>query len=325
MEQSKKVAKGLSIYPLKLIFAKYRLSFFTGRLLRTIWRGGTVLILVLSGGGLWSAAGVGAAAALRDMDIRVEGYVGTSAGAWVAAALAAGRSPEWLSQAAASLNAGDFRLDWHSWIREALRGRAPLSLFDGSALSRRLAFLWQGMSWETLNAPLWVTVTSLARRRVVVFGSYAPPQLGEGPGDLVWGGCDIDLMTALQASVAVPGLFPPVVVGGDWFVDGGVGDDYPLDVATWVGASHLVGVWVDESPTWSWPRRYHGGHVMTAALEAMIRQLTLARQRLIHVPRVDVRIQMDGGHRIFGRVAEIIQRGYDATWASEEQIRGILR
>ena len=283
-----------------------------------------MLILVLGGGGLWSCAGIGVAAALRDMNITIEGYVGVSAGAWVGAALAAGRSPEWLSRAAMSLSTRDFRPDWRSWTAGAFQGRAPLSLLSAARLYERTDFLWREMNWESLKAPLWVVVTSLTRRQVVVFGSRVPQSSQEQPWNLTWGGQDVDLMTALQASAAVPGLFPPIAALGDWFVDGGVGDDYPLDVAAWVGASHIVGVWVDESTTLSWPPRHHAGHVVTAALAAMIRQLTLARQTQVHVPRVDVRIQMDGGHRVFGRAAEIIQKGYDATRAAEESIRLIL-
>ncbi len=283
-----------------------------------------MLILVLSGGGLWSCAGIGAAAALRDMSITVEGYVGTSAGALVAASLAAGRSPEWLRDAAASLTARDFRLDWRAWARGALKREVPVSLFSASAFDERLAFLWHGMSWEALKAPLWVTVTSLVRRQVVVFGSHKPETSTGKLWDLIWRGQDIDLVTVLRASVAVPGLFPPVGVPGDWYVDGGVADDYPLDVAAWVGASQIIGVWVDESSALLWPPRYHGGHVVMAALAAMIRQLTLARQKPIDVPWVDVRMEMEGGHRVFGRVTEIIQEGYDATRASEDRIRMIL-
>jgi NTE family protein len=138
---------------------------------------------------------------------------------------------------------------------------------------------------------------------------------------LGWRDQSTDLLTAIKASAALPGMFPPVRVGEEWLVDGGVADDYPVDVGEWVGAEDLVGLWVDEQVHDSLPKRFHAGHVASASLAVMIRELSVIRQRMVAIPHTDIRIEIDGGHRVFNRIADIIQQGYDATWARIDEIR----
>ncbi|CAN5506556.1 hypothetical protein BH10CYA1_BH10CYA1_40180 [soil metagenome] len=55
-----------------------------------------------------------------------------------------------------------------------------------------------------------------------------------------------NLGAALQASSAVPGLCEPVRIGDQLFVDGGVVDNIPVDVARSMGADIVIGVNVNE-------------------------------------------------------------------------------
>jgi NTE family protein len=50
------------------------------------------------------------------------------------------------------------------------------------------------------------------------------------------------LARAIRASCAVPGLLPPVPIGGDLMVDGGVFNNYPTDVMARTGAARIIGV-----------------------------------------------------------------------------------
>ncbi|PSR23123.1 MAG: hypothetical protein C7B45_04065 [Sulfobacillus acidophilus] len=281
-----------------------------------------VRVLVISGGGLWATAGIGVAHALRELGIEVDGYVGSSAGALVAALLAAGHSPEVLEQAALSLNGKEIRLNWREWGSRALHGRAPLSLFSMKALATRLEPFLEDLRWSALRFPLWVTATSLRRYQTIVYGTEEPrrPELSEA-FHLAWGGQTLDLQRALAASAAVPALFPPVETTDDVLVDGGVVDDYPVDVAAWVGANRIVGVWVDEKVDHPPSHRVNGGNVAMMALTTMIRELTVIRQRHVDVSHIDVRIEISGGHRVFEHVADIIRTGYAETWARADQIR----
>jgi NTE family protein len=279
----------------------------------------TMAMLVLSGGGLWSAAGIGAAAALRDLEVPVDGFVGSSAGALVAALLAAGHSPEVLAKEAAALRRGDFKPDWRTGLKHLIHGSLPLSLYSIGPLERRLSPLLANASWQTLTRPLWVVAASLQHFHPVVFGTAAPAGRG-APIHALWQGQALELLAALKASTAVPGIFPPVPFEEDWLVDGGVVDDYPVDVADWVGAQHIVGVWVDEPAANPRLRPYHLGQVASQSLAVMIRELSVVRQSLVHTPRVDIRIEIAGGHRVFDRILDIVQLGYDLTYEKRESL-----
>ncbi|MCY0878213.1 MAG: patatin-like phospholipase family protein [Firmicutes bacterium] len=278
-------------------------------------------IVVLSGGGLWAAAGIGMVEALVEMGVPIDGYVGSSAGAVVGALFALGYTPERLRHLAMSFRAADVRLDWLGWVRSLLQGRWPLAFLRVPPLFARLDPYLANRSWSSLIRPLWVVTTSLTRRQALVFGSAAPSRYEAGGRfHLAWGQQGLDLQTALRASLAVPGLFPPVTDSGDWLVDGGVADDYPVDVAFWVGATHIIGLWIDEKAEWAMPPRGHVGHVVEAGLTTMLRELSVVRQRQVPVPRTDIRLEMEGGHRVFDRVADIIDWGYTATRQRNREI-----
>ena len=55
-----------------------------------------------------------------------------------------------------------------------------------------------------------------------------------------------NLGAALQASSALPGLCEPVRIGNELFVDGGVVDNIPVDVARFMGADIVIAVNVNE-------------------------------------------------------------------------------
>lgn len=279
-------------------------------------------ILVISGGGLWTTAAIGAAAALRDMGVVIDGYVGSSAGAWMAALLAAGHSPDTLSRVVLSLKPRDLHWDWKAWAQGARRGQGPVSLYRMDRLVQRIRPLLADQKWNTLAHPLWVIATSLTHFQPLVFGPTPPSKADTLTRfHLAFKGQTTDLWAALMASAAVPALFPPVFINGEWLVDGGVTDDYPVDVAQWAGATDVIGIWVDEKRQPIWPPRFHAGHVAGGALAAMIRELSLVRQSFVTIPHIDIRIEIDGGHRVFNRLPEIIQKGYDQAWSNAMGIR----
>lgn len=264
--------------------------------------------------------------ALNEMGIPIDGYVGSSAGALVAALFAQGYTPKHLKQLALSLKPRDFRVAWGQIVKGLVQGRLPTALLRADTWWNRVGVPMQEMSWEDLCCPLWVVTTSLTRRQAVVFGSRPP--VSESWGDrqhLAWEGRKLTLAQSLKASSAVPGLVSPIPFESQWLVDGGVADDYPVDVAAWVGATDIVGLWVDEHPLWQSPKRVHMGHFLMGSLTTMIRELSIVRQRQVTVPRVDIRVEIEDGHRVFHRVPEIIHMGYRFTWAQASSIKEALR
>lgn len=95
-----------------------------------------------------------------------------------------------------------------SHIQEAI----PNALFANEPLRRFLAELYtsQGRTddFRELERKLHIVATNLDTGRPVVFGT---PRHS-----------DVPISTAVQASTALPGLFPPVKIDGESFVDGGL-------------------------------------------------------------------------------------------------------
>ncbi|MDT4923693.1 MAG: hypothetical protein QOG01_1406 [Pseudonocardiales bacterium] len=175
---------------------------------------------VLQGGGSLTAAQVGMLRALTEAGIRPDLLVGSSAGAINAVAFAAGPN---ISELA--------RLET-MWMGLHRRHVAPMSLrtllaaatgrgdglFPDTGLRRQLeAFLPVHDLSEAL-IPVHVVATDLESGSAVVLST----------GDAV---------TALLASSAFPGLYPPVSLGGRHLIDGGVAADVPVLQAEALGAS----------------------------------------------------------------------------------------
>lgn len=174
--------------------------------------------LVLCGGGSRGAVEVGLYRALAELGVRVDLIVGTSVGAINGAAIAAGISPIALARFWKDLRRQDlFALNrplfWKLVWADSLYDHRPLRKFLERVVPAR--------RFEDLRIPFIVTGTD--------FETGQPVYWREG-----------NLLDAIMASVAMPGLFPPQVVGGVQVVDGGVTDNVPIDVAVTEGADTVI-------------------------------------------------------------------------------------
>lgn len=185
---------------------------------------------VLGGGGARGAAQVGVLQALFEAGVEPPGaIVGTSVGALNGSAIAAYPSlagtmmlrEVWMSrQAAAVFQAHPLGVIL-SGIRRNVRSALP------QANVRRLLDRAQALTgittFEQLRVPLAVVATDLNAGRPAVFRS------GElGP--------------ALLASTAIPGLFPTVRISDREYLDGGVVDNTPLNIAVDDGAREVLAI-----------------------------------------------------------------------------------
>lgn len=171
------------------------------------------------GGGALGAAHAGVLRALRERRILPRVVVGTSAGALVGAAYAAGLTPDQIDEAVRRATWSDF-----GSFRPSLR----LGLLDSAALIDTIRLLGgerygENPRIEDLRLPFAATATDLRTRSLVI--------LDRGP-----------LAPALRASMAVPGIFPPVVTGAQILVDGGLADNLPIDAARRLGATFTIAV-----------------------------------------------------------------------------------
>lgn len=179
----------------------------------------SLVALVLCGGGSRGALEVGFYRAIRELGLPVDFIIGSSIGALNGAYIAAGTSPEELTELWLGFRRRDaIRLNWKALLQ---RGRNP-GLYTLDPLRELLLRTLPATRFEDLSIPLTLTTTDL--------------QLGEavhwrGPGDII---------EPLVASLSLPGFFPPVQIGDHQFVDGGVADNVPLSQAKALGARHVL-------------------------------------------------------------------------------------
>ena len=171
--------------------------------------------LALGGGGGRGWAHVGVARALRSHGLTPTRIVGTSMGAIIGAALAAGRTPDEIQEAGLRL----------SLYRHVRRGR--LSLFDPRPLLDRLGRDLGDPLIEELPVPLGITSYDLVsgRPRLITRGR---------------------LVDALERSIAVPLFFPPRRDADGIWCDAGPWEGVPVSLARrWAPADPVIGVLVD--------------------------------------------------------------------------------
>lgn len=179
------------------------------------------IAFVLPGGGVMGIIQVGQLEALVGAGIVPDLIVGTSVGAINGAALASNPTVEGIAE-----------------LRDVWLSLSADDIFPGSRASRLWRILTHGdhlhpndgiralieripaRTFETLQIPMSVCAANLRTGAEHWFTS--------GP-----------LAPAILASTAIPGVFPPVHVNGETFVDGGVVNNVPVSRAVELGASTI--------------------------------------------------------------------------------------
>ncbi|MEO7168483.1 MAG: patatin-like phospholipase family protein [Chthoniobacterales bacterium] len=177
--------------------------------------GGRAVGLVLAGGGARGLAHIGVFRALEEAGIAIDAFGGTSIGS----VLAAGMACDWRWKKLFETNRREFLRNPTS----DLNFLPIVSLLTGRKLDRILAAGTEGASIEELWQPFFCVSSSYTRAREVVHTR------GE-------------LKCALLASMAIPGIFPPVLHGNELLVDGGLFNNLPVDVMARSGVRHIIAV-----------------------------------------------------------------------------------
>ncbi len=186
---------------------------------------------MLGGGGAKALAHAGAWQALQEHGATVTHIVGTSMGAVIGAALAAGATPAQVVSGAESLTPRDVAsLD----LLALVKGVFASNLLKAATLKRTIARLVPATQFEELKVPFTVTATDLDSGELVLFGTSPGPHPQEG----------VSLVDALYASCALPLYFPPAVIGGRRLADGGLRAVLPLEPAARIPADLVVAVHV---------------------------------------------------------------------------------
>ena len=175
--------------------------------------------LALGGGAARGWAHIGVIEVLREAGIEPVAVAGTSMGALVGAAHAAGRLD--------ALKAWAIEVDWRAIVSLFDIGLTSGGMIDGQRIQRLLRDL--GIDGEIAALPVAFTAvaTNLADGREI--------WLDRGPADL-----------AIRASISMPGIFSPVLLDDRWLVDGGLVNQVPVSTCRALGAEFVVAVHVGD-------------------------------------------------------------------------------
>lgn len=192
---------------------------------------GRAVGLVLSGGGARGFAHVGATLALQEAGIALDRFGGASMGGVAAAYPACGLAGRGLVEAlrATFASSPTSDLNWLP-ITALLRGAKARRACEEMVARCNGAMIEIEDCWR----PLFLIAADMT--------SNAEATLTSG-----------DLSRALRATFAIPGLFPPVPIGGRLMVDGAVCNNFPVDVMTRLGAGAIVGSDVLEESVGRYP------------------------------------------------------------------------
>lgn len=259
--------------------------------------------LVLGGGGLKGLAHLGVWKVLQEEGFEPEGIVGCSIGALVAACLAAGRPLEELEAEARALE----RPQVAPLLRRALwvNGVRTPSLFRGEALRNTIESLLPRGGWEAYRLRFQVNAVELGSGRTEWFGVGART--------------DVSPVDAVYASAALPVFYPPALLPGGAYVDGGASNSLPVERAAELGATGILAV--DVGAGGEVDGREVAGRGMIAVHQRVF-SLMVARRRLEMVerwqgvPLLYLRPRLDGyGGFDFDQIPYFLEEGERATRA----------
>jgi predicted acylesterase/phospholipase RssA len=275
------------------------------------------LVVVLSGGGAKTAAHVGAMRVLEERGVRPSRFVGTSMGAVVGAAFAAGLTYDEVLERVLTLSRRDIaRVSW-----TLLMGPYATSLLQPDRLRRTIEFLVPARRFSQLSIPLTVTAVDAANGDLVLFGDG--------------GDSRASLVDALTAACSLPVFYPPAILGGRELVDGGLRSVLPLGVAAAFEPRLMIGIRVGPSFR---ARPAASGGVVPPLLQAHNRAMRtlmaaqtdaeISRWRGGSVPLILVEPEVHQAATFaIGKVVAYVEEGYRRTVEAVERssYRDLLR
>jgi NTE family protein len=282
--------------------------------------------LVLSGGGARGLAHLGVLRALRELRVPVDLVVGTSMGAVVGGAYAAGRSIEEIEEIVHSA-------DWATILSDRPQRRElsftrreedqllpsriemglnrngvslPPAAVGNSALERTLERLISG---QRADLPL--------NQLALPFRALATDLLSGEMHEMI----DTPLFLALRASMAVPGVFAPVRIQGRPMVDGGLVRNLGVDIARKMGADIIIAVNVG-SPLLEERELGSAVGVANQMLQILTEQNVTRSLKELRPADVLIDPQLDSmGFLDFQRLAPTVEVGHRAALAAQERLQ----
>jgi len=252
--------------------------------------------LALSGGGARGFAHVGVLRALVDNNIPIDLIAGCSAGSFVGGAFAAGMSIDEIVEVGKKI--GWFTISGFSYSPRGMLTNAPLTklITDSFPVTR----------FEDLKIPFAAVACELETGQEIVLRDTG------------------DIVDAIRASCAIPGVFVPVIdADGRSLVDGGVVSPMPTKTVREMGADVVIAVdlLTSGSTNWGRPSTLVGMFFQSAMM--MLR--TASRNQ--HY-RADIVIEPQISHIRPDEIAkrdELIELGEQAALEKIEAIKSLLQ
>jgi NTE family protein len=259
--------------------------------------------IALGAGGARGLAHIVVLQAFEELGIRPSMISGTSIGAVIGAGFAAGLSTHEMKTAvdeSRAVRAGRFgrfygksELNFAvSWLDPTIRTGG---LIKGEKFIRYLYSKIKVRRFVELEIPLLVIATHLWKREQAV--------LGKG-----------NVLKSVQASCSMPGLFTPVSIGGELYVDGGLVNPLPYDVLRpYCDVTVAVDVFPHAIPERVKPLRAQ--EVFFSAFQIL--QNSIVREKLKQTqPDILIRVEMQNVRALeFNKANSILQQAL--PWKEE--------
>lgn len=211
------------------------------------------IALVLSGGGAKGAAHIGVLKVLEQYQIPIDFIVGTSAGSIIGAMYSVGYSPDEIEETIlkmnflALMNNGKDRnlrniedkfvsekYPFKVSIDKDLNLSLPMGFLNGEHIYLQLKHIFSRAEnindFDKLPIPYRAIATNLNTGEETILNSG-------------------DLALATFKSMAIPSFLEPVQDGDNYYVDGGVTNNIPVDVAIKMGADIVIAVDIGANPS----------------------------------------------------------------------------
>lgn len=248
-----------------------------------------VVALALGSGGDRGFAHIGVIKVLEANNIDVDIVLGTSAGSVVGALYAGGYSGAGLEKLALEMDREQLK-DYDFSRRGYVRGE-QLQDFVNRALKNR--------SIEQLDKPFVAIATQLSSGKTVAFNRG-------------------NTGMAVRASSSIPGIFYPVLISGEEYVDGDLKRPVPVSLAREMGADLIIAVDISQQP------KDH--HELKDIIDILKQSLRIMRQsilahdmesaQVVIRPQIGATTEFDANSKL-----RLIKIGEDAATAALPMIR----
>lgn len=214
--------------------------------------------LALSGGGAKGLAHIGVIEALRDYGVNIDCIAGTSSGSIIASLYAAGYTPNEMLRIVNANKDKIIDIDRNigfKFLGSLMNKKVSIKGFiKGNSLEKMLRHILKQKAIEDISdvtIPLAIPVVDLNTGEIVYFWNKEESsrtcliedntKYDDEPSYYTTG----ELASIIRASCSVPGVFVPKQINDDYYVDGGVRVNTPVEVLRKMGADKIIAVTFD--------------------------------------------------------------------------------